>query len=270
LVVVVLWYILLIINSYIFDYFEVGRYINSCPTFFMPDNKRLNQENDPLCYSKVGECPFCKQDAIKYGFSKCGKQRFQCKSCRKTFIGSYTRNTIGQHTSDQIKMLLKEGCGIRSIGRLLGISATSVLRKIAIISASVGEPLIKENQVFEMDELYSFVGSKAKKIWIIYAINRSTGEVAGFSVGCRSISVLSLVTFPLIQSCPIVIHTDKLVQYKSIIPQNLHSTKNNSTNHIERKNLTLRTHLKRLSRRTICFSKSATMLAACLKIYFWG
>ncbi|HMW09684.1 MAG TPA: transposase, partial [Bacteroidia bacterium] len=32
----------------------------------------------------------------------------------------------------------------------------------------------------------------------------------------------------------------------------------------------LRTHLKRLNRRTICFTRSAIMLFACLKIYFWG
>jgi hypothetical protein len=43
-----------------------------------------------------------------------------------------------------------------------------------------------------------------------------------------------------------------------------------NTNHIERKNLSLRTHLKRLNRRTICFSKSLVILSACLRIYFWS
>ncbi|WP_255539589.1 IS1 family transposase [Flavobacterium sp. CLA17] len=38
---------------------------------------------------------------------------------------------------------------------------------------------------------------------------------------------------------------------------------------MERKNLTLRTHLKRLNRRTICFSKSLVVFTAVLKIYFW-
>ncbi|MBS1665188.1 MAG: hypothetical protein JST68_29350 [Bacteroidetes bacterium] len=41
-------------------------------------------------------------------------------------------------------------------------------------------------------------------------------------------------------------------------------------NRSERKNLTLRTHLKRLSCRTFCFSKSLSMLESCLKLYFWG
>ncbi|MDL2326931.1 IS1 family transposase [Bacteroidales bacterium OttesenSCG-928-A14] len=33
------------------------------------------------------------------------------------------------------------------------------------------------------------------------------------------------------------------------------------------RNLTLRTHLKRLSRKTICFTRSVEMLSSCLKLY---
>jgi IS1 family transposase len=35
-------------------------------------------------------------------------------------------------------------------------------------------------------------------------------------------------------------------------------------------NLLVRTHLKRLNRKTICFSRSLTVLMAVLRIYFWG
>ena len=65
-------------------------------------------------------------------------------------------------------------------------------------------------------------------------------------------------------------YTDQLINYKSLIPAALHKTRVYGTNHIERKNLTIRTDLKRLSRRSICFSKSKWMLEACLKIYFWA
>uniref|UniRef100_UPI0038B502E2 IS1 family transposase n=1 Tax=Tenacibaculum singaporense TaxID=2358479 RepID=UPI0038B502E2 len=41
------------------------------------------------------------------------------------------------------------------------------------------------------------------------------------------------------------------------------------TNRIERMNLNLRTHIKRLSRKTICFTKNQKYLEAHLKIYFW-
>jgi insertion element IS1 protein InsB len=66
------------------------------------------------------------------------------------------------------------------------------------------------------------------------------------------------------------IYTDKLPSYKSLIPKAIHKTMHRGINYIERKNLTLRTHLKRLNRKTICYSKSLAMLTACIKIYFWG
>lgn len=64
--------------------------------------------------------------------------------------------------------------------------------------------------------------------------------------------------------------TDQLNSYKELIPKEIHSTKSRGINPIERNNLTLHTHLKRLNRKTICYSKSAVMLLAVVKIYCWG
>ncbi|MBX9732877.1 MAG: IS1 family transposase [Chitinophagaceae bacterium] len=58
--------------------------------------------------------------------------------------------------------------------------------------------------------------------------------------------------------------------YRYLIPKEIHSTKYRGINHIEQKNLSIRTHLKRLNRRTICFSRSLVVLNAVLRIYFWG
>ena len=66
-----------------------------------------------------------------------------------------------------------------------------------------------------------------------------------------------------------MIFTDKLKNYGYLIDEKQHSVKRFGSNHIERKNLTLRTHLKRLNRRTICYSKSLVVLIVILKIYFW-
>nr|WP_299117406.1 IS1 family transposase [uncultured Winogradskyella sp.] len=66
------------------------------------------------------------------------------------------------------------------------------------------------------------------------------------------------------------IYTDGLNIYPGMIPEVIHKQFQYCTNIIERHNLTLRTHIKRLSRKTICFSKSKIYLEAHLKIYFWG
>ena len=57
---------------------------------------------------------------------------------------------------------------------------------------------------------------------------------------------------------------------KAVTPKSIHKRFQYCTNKIERMNLTLRTHIKRLSRKTICFSKSEKYLEAHLKIYFWS
>ncbi|WP_129020226.1 IS1 family transposase [Edaphocola flava] len=123
---------------------------------------------------------------------------------------------------------------------------------------------------YEMDELCIYVKNKARKRWIAYAIRKDTREVVDFSIGSRTNRTLTKVTDTLILSNAVKVFTDKLINYKYLLPSSIHSTKNRGTNHIERKNLTLRTHLKRLGRKTICFSRSIAMLAACLKIYFWA
>uniref|UniRef100_UPI00166D2F5C IS1 family transposase n=1 Tax=Aquaticitalea lipolytica TaxID=1247562 RepID=UPI00166D2F5C len=69
---------------------------------------------------------------------------------------------------------------------------------------------------------------------------------------------------------PDKIYTDRLNVYPSLIPKSIHRRFQYCTNKIERMNLTLRTHIKRLSRKTICFSKSEKYLEAHLKIYFWS
>ncbi|MDR0844770.1 MAG: IS1 family transposase, partial [Tannerella sp.] len=66
------------------------------------------------------------------------------------------------------------------------------------------------------------------------------------------------------------IYTDRLRQYKTLIPSAIHHTSLYGTNHIERNNLTIRTHIKRLARKTICYSKSMVILLSVMKIYFWG
>nr|WP_262709366.1 IS1 family transposase [Tamlana fucoidanivorans] len=52
--------------------------------------------------------------------------------------------------------------------------------------------------------------------------------------------------------------------------KDIHKFTHYKTNRIERNNLNLRTHLKRLSRKTICYTKSLKYLEATLKLYFWG
>jgi insertion element IS1 protein InsB len=104
--------------------------------YVMPEHHPQNNKSSPSCYFGVGSCPNCEfKEAIKFGFNKNGIQRFQCKGCKTTFMASYSRRYINNTANEKIKVLLKEGCGIRSIGRILKISAVTVIRKIKIIAS---------------------------------------------------------------------------------------------------------------------------------------
>jgi len=199
-----------------------------------------------------------------------GIQRYKCSSCGKRFQDHYVYKAHLPQTNAQISVLLKEGCGIRSIARILGISPTTVQSRILSIASTLLKPVIPLGKEYELDELCTYIGKKSRHIWVAYALRTDTKEVVDFAVGRRTNKTLKRVTNTLLGAEAVKINTDKLRNYRSLVPRHIHKLKQYGTNHIERMNLTLRTHLKRLNRRTICFSKSMAMLSACLTIYFWG
>jgi insertion element IS1 protein InsB len=102
-----------------------------------------------------------------------------------------------------------------------------------------------------------------------YSRQKESKTVVDLKVGKRNKKNIKRVTDTLLLAGCKQIFTDGLDIYKQTIPVAFHKVKRYGTNHIERKNLSLSTHLKRLNRKTIAFSKSLLMLEACLKIYFW-
>ena len=159
--------------------------------------------------------------------------------------------------------------GIRSTARILKISTTTLLKKIVFIARNITKPIISKGKTYEVDELCTYNRHKKNYIWLVYALEKNSKTVLSFNVGKRTNKTLSRVLETLKLSDAKKIFTDRLKNYRYLIDEKLHSVKRFGTNHIERKNLTLRTHLKRLNRRTICFSKSLVVLIAVLKIYFW-
>ena len=213
-------------------------------------------------------CLFCLGPTIKFGKIR-NQQRYRCKNCNKTQISNYSKKAYKPHTNSYIIDHVKEGCGIRSIARLLNISPNTVIRRIKNIAANIKKPIVVLNKTYEVDELKTYIKKKSRDCWVIYALDKHSGEVVDLKVGKRTKTNLQRVTDTLLLSKCKRIYTDGLSIYSQIIPAKIHKVKRYGTNRIERKNLNLRTHLKRLNRRTICFSKSIIMLEACLKIYFW-
>lgn len=216
------------------------------------------------------ECHHCKRVCIKSGRRKSGLQRWYCSHCNKYQQKAYVYAAYRPYINNQIKELTKESCGIRSIGRLLSISSSTVMRRILKLSGTIQKPIIKIGKSYEMDELKTYLKCKSNEKWVVYAIDRQSREVVDFRVGGRGKKTLGKVVETLVLSGAKKVYTDGYELYKYLLPKDIHSHRQYNINHIERKNLTLRTHLKRLGRKSICYSKNLLMLEACLKIYFWG
>jgi len=131
------------------------------------------------------------------------------------------------------------------------------------------QPPIAIGKSYEVDEMRTYVGKKSQLCWIVYALDSETKAVVSFNVGRRTNKTLKRVIRSIELSKARRIYTDKLKNYRYLIAKKLHNTCIHSTNYIERHNLSVRTHQKRLNRKTICFSRSQVVLMAVLRIYFW-
>ena len=216
------------------------------------------------------KCKYCNHPCVKAGVRKKKIQTYRCKHCKKYQQQNYSNQAYLLSTNKSVVSLLIEGISIRGIARVSRISITTVIKRIKGIAKSISKSYsYVKNGIYEIDELWTFVGSKSNEVWITYSFDRKRKKVMGFTVGARTKENLQKVTESVLLNEPRKVCTDGLNTYKSLIPKQLHRVGLPNTRHIERFNLNLRTHLKRLSRKTICFSKSKEMLEACLKIYFW-
>jgi insertion element IS1 protein InsB len=119
--------------------------------------------------------------------------------------------------------------------------------------------MIRRVDEADVDDMWSFVGKKQEQRWLWHAIDHRTGEVLAYVFGRRQDEVF-LQLKALLEPFRITrFHTDYWGAYgRHLNPEAYHPGKRNTQN-IERKHLTLRTRIKRLVRKTICFSKSIEM-----------
>jgi IS1 family transposase len=128
-----------------------------------------------------------------------------------------------------------------------------VIRRIKRIGQQIQRPsAILKGKEYEVDELRTYIGNKGRLYWVVCAMRRDTKEIIDFKVGKRNLKTLSKVITTVLLSEARKIYTEGYYLYRSLIPKQIHGRSKYQINGIERKNLSIRTHLKRLSRKTIC------------------
>ncbi|MBD2804265.1 IS1 family transposase [Xenorhabdus sp. ZM] len=119
-------------------------------------------------------------------------------------------------------------------------------------------PCTADFQKVLIDEQWSFVGNKQHQRWLWYAWEPRLKQIVAHVFGDRSRNTLDkllalLSPFNIRFYC-----TDNYAVYDNL-PEEKHLPGKTFTQRIERTNLTHRTRIKRLNRKTIGYSKSVEM-----------
>jgi transposase-like protein len=130
-----------------------------CPNAACPDYGKLQADQSKANLKKIGKTPR-------------GVQRYQCKTCGKTF--TETKGTIfyRKHAPEgeilEVLALLAEGNRISTLSRVKGIKEDTILswlRDAARHADQLEAVLLKEYQLqgAQIDGLWSFVANKGEK-----------------------------------------------------------------------------------------------------------
>ena len=132
-------------------------------------------------------------------------------------------------------------------------------RFLALLNPDEVTVVIRLVEEAEVDEMWSFVGKKREPRWLWHAIDHRSGHVLAYVLGRRKDEVF-LKLKALLEPFGITrYYTDSWGAYIRHLDADAHQPGKRNTQQIERKHLTLRTRIKRLVRKTICFSKSIQM-----------
>jgi len=225
-----------------------------------------------MVHSQELHCPHCTgNDLVKNGKSENATQRWRCNHCKKSFRLDYRYNARKPGMKEKIIEMTLNSSGVRDIERVLKVhrdTVTSVLKKTLktnpyfLTTEEKGNLARLEIGIkcsSEMDEFWSFVGNKSNQRWTWYAIEKNSGRILAWHNGKRQDKDF-LILWDLLKPFGIDrYYTDDWGSYSKYIPAEKHQIGKDQTWKIERKNLNFRTHIKRLNRKTICFSKNGTI-----------
>jgi insertion element IS1 protein InsB len=223
-------------------------------------------------------CLHCQSDQIvKRGQTARGTQCYLCQNtlCTKgSFLLDYGNRGCLPEVKHTIIAMSLNASGVRDTARSLPICLNTVLRELkkkAAVPETVNTALLRTLNPAEVawglerageaevNEMWSFVGHKGNPRWLWHAIDHHTGAVLAYVFGRRKDTVFLQLKVLLEPFGLTRFYTDHWGAYTRHLDSDVHSPGKRNTQQIERTHLTLRTRIKRLVRKTICFSKTVQM-----------
>ena len=192
----------------------------------------------------------------------------------------WIKKRYDEKTIQQAKACYFERASMRGVERVFAVPR----QRLAAWLQEEGESLpeedlsstlveAKDDDVLELDELWSFVLKKSEKRWIWIALSRRTRQIVAYVVGDRSEATCR----KLWERIPAAYrechsYSDFWEAYQQVFPEETHQAvgkESGQTNHVERWNNTLRQRLARFVRKTLSFSKSDYFHKLALKLFIY-
>ena len=150
------------------------------------------------------QCPDCHSaEVVQYRKQANGTQRYRCDNPdgpRTIFLLQYRDKGRLPAVKQQIIDMTLNGSGVRDIVRVLRVSSATVIdvlkkkepavkqvneRLLHTLDPPQGDVILRQVDTAEMDEMWSFVGSKSQQRWLWHAIDHHTGQIVAYVFGTR-------------------------------------------------------------------------------------
>jgi IS1 family transposase/transposase-like protein len=205
------------------------------------------------------KCPHChSHSVVRNGHKRNGSQNYLCKACAKQFVKKNKKIYRGSLSwiPAAIKIMLVRGNGVRDISTILAISIQKVLQVLCSLKYQI-QPKREHYDCLETDGFWTYVGRKTNKVWLIYAYHRESGEIVAYVWGNRDIKTAKKLRVRLWR---LGIRYDRVAldlwdSFHTAFKEDEQLVGKHYTVGIEGNNCRLRHRLRRVFRKTCCFSK---------------
>jgi insertion element IS1 protein InsB len=188
------------------------------------------------------QCPDCHStDVVQYGKQANGTQRYRCNNRdgpRTIFLLQYQDQGRLPAVKQQIVDMTLNGSGVRDIVRVLRVSSATVInvlkkkeptvkqvneRLLRTLDPSQVNVILRQVDEAEMDEMWSFVGSKSQQRWLWHAIDHYTGQILAYVLGTREDETFLQLKGLLAPLGIVHFYTDGWGSYRRHLDSNTHT-----------------------------------------------
>ena len=204
-------------------------------------------------------CPSCLGLSIKKnGWKIYGKQNYQCKDCHRQFIHDTDLSYQGckSDIDDKIRLMLVRGCSIADIVVIEKVSKYKVLSVLVNSNYEI-RPKRRYYRKLQVDEFWTYVGHKKNKVWLVYAYDPDTSEIVAFIWGKRNLKTAKQLRAKLDELGVDFgyVCCDNWDSFLTAFDFDFKKVGKYHTVDIEGNNNRFRQRLRRVFRKTSCFSK---------------